>query len=290
MKGKHTFPNFNDVSNDIYIQYVENSQRTEEPHAHPFFQIFFLIKGKLIHHINNLSADMSIGEMAIIPPGVMHCISLENTPSFYSFSFNLSTFGEINTINEQVITILNSLQDVGKKILPKTSIADDDILHIQSIFERIYKEYEQKKVGFKESIISYAILLITQFIRRYHLTNTVFSSVESYTAEQMVLNCIKYIDTHFTEDLKIDDLSRISAISPSTFCACFKKITGATLNAYLNSRRIKYATELIKKGYKITNVSSFCGYNDFATFSRNFKKNVGISAREYQKIKHIQSE
>ena len=283
MPTKHTFPSFSDVADDIYIQYVENSQRTDEPHTHPFFQVFFLIKGKLTHHIGGLSADMSVGEMAIIPPNVPHYITLENAPSFYSFSFNLSVFGEINTVNEQVITFLRSLQDIGKTILPKTSIADGDVLHIQSLFERIYKEYDEKEIGFKESIVAYGTLLITQFIRRYHLTN-ISTGKGSYTGEQMVLNCIKYIDGHFTEELTLNELSHLSALSPSTFCACFNRITGVTFNTYLNERRIKYATELIKKGYKITAVSSFCGYNDFATFSRNFKKIIGISPREYQRI------
>lgn len=284
MSDQYIFPSLNDVADDIYIQFVENSQRTDEPHTHPFFQIFFLIKGKLTHHVGGLSADMSIGEMTIIPPHVPHYISLKDTPSYYSFSFNLSTFGEINAINEQVITFLKSLQDIEKTILPKTSIADNDILHVQSLFERIYKEYNQKEVGFKESIRAYTILLITQFIRRYNLTNT--SIVKgSYTGEQMVLSCIKYIDNHFTEDLHIDQLSHLFALSQSTFCSCFKKITGVTFRTYLNMCRIQYATDLLKKGYKIVAVSTFCGYNDFATFSRNFKKVIGISPREYQQAK-----
>ncbi len=290
MANKPMFPDYNDVADDIYIQYVENSHRTDKPHMHPFFQVFFLIKGKLTHHINDLSADMAIGEMAIIPPNVLHYITLENNPTFYSLSFNLSTFGEMNSINEQVITFLKSLQDIKKPILPKTSIADDDILYVQNLFERIYKESNQKETGFKEAIIVYGILLITQFIRRYHITNPTPLQHESFTSEQMVLNCIKYIDSHFTENLNLDKMSHMSALSESTFCSCFKKITGLTFHTYLNQCRIKYATTLIKNRYKIVAVSTFCGYNDFVTFSRNFKKIVGTTPREYQKIKQLTSQ
>lgn len=289
MTNKTLFPDYNDVANDIYIQYIENSQRTEKPHIHHFFQVFFLIKGKLTHHINGLSADMAIGEMAIIPPNVLHCISLEDDPLLYSFSFNLSTFGEINFLNEQVVTFLKSLQDIKKPLLPKTSIADDDILYVQSLFERIYRESNKKEAGFKEAIIVCAILLITQFIRRYNITNPNFSRNGSYTNEQMVLTCIKYIDNHFAENLNLDKMSHMSALSQSTFCCCFKKITGTTFHTYLNQCRINHAINLIKKGYKITAISSFCGYDDFVTFSRNFKKFVGTTPREYQKIKQLTS-
>ena len=281
--SKYKFPNYSDVADDIYIQYIENAQRTEEPHSHPFFQVVFLLNGKLTHHIHDVSADMSIGEMAIIPPNVVHNVTLASNPTYYSLSFTLSTFGEMNSMNEQAVTFLNSLEDVGMVVLPKTTIADEDILHVQSIFERIHKEATLKETGFKESIRAYGVLLITQFIRRYYITNPEIALNQGYTNEQMVLDCIKYIDKHFTEPLNLTQLSHMAAVSESTFCNCFKKLTGYTFQLYLNRLRIKYATELIKKGHKITAVSSFCGYNDFSTFSRNFKKIVGISPREYCK-------
>ncbi len=289
MNNKPLFPTYDDVANDIYIQYVDNSQRTEVPHTHPFFQIFFLIKGRLIHHINDLSTDMAIGEMAIIPPNISHYISLENNPVYYSFSFNLSSFGEINALNEQVVAFLRTLLDTQKTILPKTSIADDDILYVKSLFERSYKESCERAVNFKETIIAYGILLITQFMRRYHITNPNFVKNASYTNEQMVLSCIKYIDNHFTENISLDKISHMSALSQSIFCQYFKKITGVSFHTYLNQRRIEYAVTLLKKGYKITAICSFCGYIDFSTFNRNFKKIVGTTPREYQKSKQFLS-
>lgn len=285
MTSKHIFPGYSDVLDNTYIQYISNSRRTDTPHSHPFFQIFFLTKGKLTHHINDLSADMSIGEMAIIPPNVPHYVTLKNNPEYFTFSFNLSSFGEINIINEQVLTFLKSLEDNKKIVFPKTSIADDDILYVQQLFERIYNETSRKEVGFKETIIAHGILIITQFIRRYHFADPINAQNLNYTNEQMVLGCIKYIDNHFDENLRLDKIAHMSAMSQSTFCTCFKKITGTTFHNYVNERRIKYAIKLLKKGYKITSVSSFCGYNDFATFSRNFKKFAGTNPKEYKKSK-----
>ena len=44
-----------------------------------------------------------------------------------------------------------------------------------------------------------------------------------------------------------------------------------------------FGTELIKKGYKITAIYGLCGYNDFSTFYRNFKKIMGVSPDIYKK-------
>ena len=115
------------------------------------------------------------------------------------------------------------------------------------------------------------------------ITNPDVVQNSSYTNEQMVLNCINYIDKHFTEPLSLSSISHMAAVSESTLCNCFKKLTGYTFHTYINRLRIQYATSLIKKGHKITAVSTFCGYNDFSTFSRNFKKIIGISPMEYHK-------
>ena len=48
------------------------------------------------------------------------------------------------------------------------------------------------------------------------------------------------------------------------------------------SYEIKAEEYLIKKGYKITAIYGLCGYDDFTTFYRNFKKIIGVSPKEYK--------
>lgn len=54
-------------------------------------------------------------------------------------------------------------------------------------------------------------------------------------------------------------------------------------NNYLNICRVKKATEYIKDGYKITAIYGLCGYTDFSTFYRNFKKIMGVTPMEFKK-------
>ena len=42
--------------------------------------------------------------------------------------------------------------------------------------------------------------------------------------------------------------------------------------------------ELIKKGYEITAIASFCGFGDFSSFSRSYKQVMGMSPSEYKKL------
>ena len=60
----------------------------------------------------------------------------------------------------------------------------------------------------------------------------------------------------------------------------FKKETGYTLHNYILSKRLFKAKELIKSGTPITTASMQCGFNDYSSFLRSFKKTFNCSPRE----------
>ena len=86
------------------------------------------------------------------------------------------------------------------------------------------------------------------------------------------------------EDITLEEITKHSAMSKTRFCSLFAEITGTSFKNYLNMFRIKKAGELILTGEKLSAVSALCGYNDFSTFYRNFKKYMSVSPAEYQEI------
>ena len=52
---------------------------------------------------------------------------------------------------------------------------------------------------------------------------------------------------------------------------------------YIRNMRIKYAAELISSGlYSVTDAAMMSGFNDVAYFSREFKKVLGVTPRDYK--------
>ena len=91
----------------------------------------------------------------------------------------------------------------------------------------------------------------------------------------------KYIKNHFDEDITLGEIVRRSAMSKTNFCTIFNSIAGMPFKEYLNRYRIERAAELIASGEKISVAGNCCGYNDFSTFYRNFKKYMKISPSEF---------
>lgn len=280
---KRKFPGHRDLDEGVYIQFLENTSRTEAPHAHPFLQIVFLTSGKMTHTIGGIIAELTMGEMAIIPPNVTHSVFFAPGTSCYALSFYMSMFGEIHNSNEQAVLFLKSLESSTIPIFPKTTLANKDILPTESLFKQIESELSNKEVGYLENVNAYIIVLINQFIRRYFEGRPTESEQSFYTSKQMVINCIKYVDEHKSERLSLPEMAKMSNVSVSTFCSYFKQLTGKSFTEYLKYKRIAYANELIKKGYEITAIASFCGFGDFSSFSRSYKQVMGISPSEYKK-------
>ncbi len=271
---------YNNSAENFHIQKVEKAYEAKNPHTHEYFQIYYIAKGSLMHFIGNNSSKLRQSDMFIIPPRVVHYIVPEPSTVFYSFSFMPDFLGEGNPNNKLVSLFLRNLL-TEKNILPKVSIDSIDIFYIESIMERMLNEFNCKDFGFSEIIHSYAVLLVAVLARNYFKKYTLPEYFDN--SKQFVLHCIEYIENNFAERITLDEITKRSAMSKNRFCELFFKLTGHSFNRYLNICRIKKATEYIKDGYKIIAIYGLCGYSDFSTFYRNFKKIMGISPKEFKK-------
>ena len=75
------------------------------------------------------------------------------------------------------------------------------------------------------------------------------------------------------EKITIDQLTAITCLSRDHFSHLFKKLTGRSVNEYINGMRIDKAEMLIKNtDMNITEIAMATGFNDANYFSRIFRK------------------
>lgn len=275
---------YKNSTGDFHIQKLDKATEARKPHTHEYFQIYFISKGSLCHHIENESAILKQGDMFIIPPGVKHYISPLPNTVFYSLSFAEEFFADLPANNKLTRNFLRFLKTNRiEYIKPKITVNPEEIFYIESIMAHILKEFTTKPFAYHDTIQASTHLLITMIARDYFSKSVHNISDHFENNKQFILHCVEYVENNFAEQITLDEISKKTAISRSNFCALFHKITGHSFNNYLNICRIKAATSYIKKGFKITAIYGLCGYNDFSTFNRNFNKVMGMSPLEYKK-------
>jgi len=100
----------------------------------------------------------------------------------------------------------------------------------------------------------------------------------------LLKNVLDYIDHNYSNKIELNDLARITGMSPKYFCRFFFEMTSRTPIDYVNYYRIERACyQLITTNDSITEISLSCGFNDISYFIKTFKKYKGKSPRQYIK-------
>ena len=90
-----------------------------------------------------------------------------------------------------------------------------------------------------------------------------------------ILDILRYIDAHLTEDLTIDTISEQFYISKYHMMRLFRQEVGLTIHNYLCDRRLIHARELISQGLSATESCFRSGFRSYSSFTRAYGKRFG---------------
>lgn len=102
-----------------------------------------------------------------------------------------------------------------------------------------------------------------------------------YPAIGMIKEC-------YGQSITVERLAQRCAMSASTLHRCFQQILGKTPMQYLQEYRLTQAARLLTGKQSLAKIAEECGFCDEFHLSRNFKKQFGMSPREYKKRTNLQ--
>ena len=107
-------------------------------------------------------------------------------------------------------------------------------------------------------------------------------STEEQSVKNPILeNALTYIREHLTEIESVEEISRALYITKSHLHHLFSRNLQLTPAKYITQKRLMLAQKRIRRGEKPTAVFAECGFEDYATFFRNYKKHFGYSPAEH---------
>jgi AraC-like DNA-binding protein len=93
-----------------------------------------------------------------------------------------------------------------------------------------------------------------------------------------------YMEKHYTQNITLDDISRVSGLSKYTLLRNFTVQKGITPYQYLSTIRINHAKKLLEAGTPPLEAAMQSGFSDQSHFTRFFKTFIGLTPKLYQNL------
>lgn len=124
------------------------------------------------------------------------------------------------------------------------------------------------------------------------LASSSFAQTEDNTDSRRVKKIYDYINAHYKEDIRLEELANLVGMTPVAFSRFFKLRAGKTISEYIIDIRLGNATRLlVDTTNTISEICYECGFNNVSNFNRIFKKRKECSPKvfreNYRKTKLI---
>lgn len=107
-------------------------------------------------------------------------------------------------------------------------------------------------------------------------------SKQEYTAR--INRVMDYIGQNISSPIDLSVMADIASFSPYHFHRIFTFIVGETPNSFVSRIKLEKAAQLLQDNKKlaISDIAFQCGFVNISSFSRAFKSNFGMSAKEFR--------
>lgn len=244
-----------------------------DSHSQRCCEISYVASGEAQFYSDGKSEKLSKGDIQIISKSRQHKISVspESRLRYLFLGFDIVS-------DKGIGADLKAFYDNADGIVVK----DNGI--VSSIFNSFVNELSYESRYSDELYCDYARILLVNIYRIYADIRSKTFEANRHILGGTVFAVMKYIDANILSVIRVSDIAENLNYSPAYISRIFKQKMGVNIKEYLDERKIDTAKRLLgEKKYKINEISSMLGYDDYALFCKKFRKISGASPSEYQK-------
>jgi len=268
-----------------------SSQQLNQPmHVHDYIQIVYVLRGVCHHQLRGKLLKAGRGDLFIIAHQTEHSLcAIEGTEFEVAVvDFMPSLVQEymrpyLDTLHP-LLEQLNIDRPLSADYQPWIHLGKEKQAFVELILQDMYEEYEQREVGYRQSILLNLARLLILIDRHSRKMKWKSAHRTSETGHSPIESVKRYIYDNYSGDIPLEQAAFVANMAPAYFSHQFKKETGQNFVDFVNEVRIEKAMELIRRDtHTITSIGFQVGFRHLSHFIRTFKKRCGITPTEYKK-------
>lgn len=230
-------------------------------HSHTVCEITFILSGDVSWVIEGKTYKIKKNDLVILRPEVVHGVRLHSAQVYdrYNIEFNDKLIAD------------RALDDIPREIEVLNFSANT---YVTDLFKKL-DFYSKHFCGERARILISGI--IEELVFNLTLQTKESTVVDSSLLSPMLNRALEYIDANYTACIGVEDLCRELYVSKSHIHSLFATHLRTSPKKYINIKRLAYAQRLIKMGKKPYAIYADCGFSDYASFYRNYKKHFGYA-------------
>lgn len=250
-------------------------------HWHTAMELILVIEESYVLKTQTTEYLLSPGDLLLIPSGELHEIVTPDKGTRI-----------ICLIDNSIISQLSGYSAIApffsQPIYIKRDETDSLYNRLVGFMKQIIREYADRN-PFYELVISARLISLFVTIGRHRLlgdkTPSAFPDLRQNELSQKLSIAFDFIDTHYTEDVSLEDVASIAGFSKFHFSRLFKQCSGQNFHEYLCYKRVQASEALLlKPNYSITEIAFKSGFSSLSTFNRAFKNINHCSPTEYRNL------
>lgn len=241
-------------------------------HYHDFHKILVFLGGHASYSIEGQSYALEPGDMVLVPRGAIHRPEVQPGLRYERYVLYISP-GFLTRASSPATDLALCFHRAAREY--SYVLRPDRAEKLTRLPQALCAALADP--GYGQDLLCQSLLVELLVDVNRDLEDHRLRYVTSAACDEKIVAILKYLNLHLSEPLSIDDLSRQFYISKYYMMRRFKAETGHTIHSYLTEKRLLLAREKIAAGMHLGEVSEACGFGDYSTFSRAYKKRFGVS-------------
>lgn len=266
------------------MKFIIITTRIQKFHSHDYYEFYFFLEGDISIQIEDCQYLVSFGDVMLIPPNIPHRPIIHSRKTAYR-RFVLWITQEyccqLSCLSEDYIYLTRHVAQNREYLFHCDRVTFNSV---QAKALALIEEMQSNRFGKEAQIFLYLndlILYINRFVYEQKHPRRAADELSIYQ------KLCSFIENHLDEDLSLDRLAREFFVNKYYISHVFKDNLGFSIHLFITKKRLELCREAIISSSGITEAFQLAGFGDYSSFYRAFKREYGVSPKEYQDMQTL---
>ncbi|MBR6767454.1 MAG: AraC family transcriptional regulator [Clostridia bacterium] len=268
---------------ECFISESPNRHAVAKPHIHQHFELLYCLSGSYRLTVEHQSFELHEGDAALIHPMEPHqtCTLDKDDNSYIVLKFIPETLYSASQPMFDMKYIFPYLHFSEQKCYVYTAdqLEGSDM---EKLLRYILAERAEEQYGYELALRAYVSQVLIWFLRAWHKGR--HAAVTDEKSLVRLQAAIRYIDDHLDEEIRTEEVAAALSMGLSTFSRFFSAVSGMSFPAYVRTRRLGRAAELlIRTELSITDIALETGFSSASYLTLCFRTHYHLTPTRFRR-------